>query len=334
MKALIVERYGGKSGPRLGDMPEPELRENDVLVQVHAAGVNPLDSKIAAGEFKLILPYRLPLILGSDVAGVVVQTGPGVRRFRPGDEVYARPGKDRIGTFAEYIAMDEADVAMKPRNLTMAEAASLPLVALTAWQALIEIAWLKKGQKVLIHAGSGGVGTIAIQLAKHVGATVATTTSAANIDLVRSLGADIVIDYKKDDFAKILSGYDVVLNSLGKDVLEKSLAVLKPGGQLISISGPPDPDFGRQIGANVIVRQIMRALSAGIRRKARSRGVRYASLFMRANGRQLGEITDLVEAGIIRPVLDRAFPFEAASQALAYVETGHVKGKVVIAGPV
>ena len=295
--------------------------------------MNPLDAKIAAGAFKLILPYRLPLILGNDVAGVVVRTGPGVRRVKPGDEVYARPDKDRIGTFAEYIAMDETDVALKPKTLTMAEAASLPLVALTAWQALIEMARLKKGQKVLIHAGSGGVGTVAIQLAKHVGATVATTTSTASIGLVKSLGVDIVIDYKKADFAEILSGYDVGLNSLGKNVLAKSLAVLKPGGRLISISGPPDPDFGREIGANLIVRLIMRAMSSGIRRKARRRSVCYAFLFMRANGRQLGEITDLVEAGIIRPVLDRIFPFEAASQAIAYVETGRAKGKVVIAGP-
>jgi NADPH:quinone reductase-like Zn-dependent oxidoreductase len=219
---------------------------------------------------------------------------------------------------------------MKPNNLTMVEAASIPLVALTAWQALIGIAGLKRGQKVFIHAGSGGVGTIAIQLAKHLGATVATTTSAANVDLVKSLGADIVIDYNKDDFAAVLSGYDVVLNSLGKEALEKSLAVLKPGGQLISISGPPDPAFGREIGANVIVRQIMRALSAGIRRKAKRRGVRYAFLFMRANGTQLGEITSLVEAGVIRPVVDRVFAFDAAREALAYVETGRAKGKVVI----
>jgi NADPH:quinone reductase-like Zn-dependent oxidoreductase len=333
VKALILDRYGSSGGLRLGDMPEPALRDGDVLVEVHAAGVNPLDSKIRSGEFKLILPYRLPLILGNDVAGVVVRTGPKVRRFKPGDEVYARPHHDRIGTFAEYVAMDEADVALKPNNLTMAEAASIPLVALTAWQALIGIAKLKRGQKVFIHAGSGGVGTIAIQLAKHFGATVATTTSAANMDLVKSLGADIVIDYKKDDFAAILSGYDVVLNSLGKDALEKSLEVLKPGGQLISISGPPDPAFGREIGANVVVRQIMRALSSRIRQKAKRRAVRYAFLFMRANGRQLDEITDLVESGIIRPVVDRLLPFEAAKEALAYVETGHAKGKVVIGGP-
>jgi len=183
------------------------------------------------------------------VAGVVVRVGTNVRQLKPGDEVYARPAQDRIGAFAEYIAMNEADVAMKPNNLTMAEAASIPLVALTAWQALVERANLQKGKKVLIHAGSGGVGTIAIQLAKHLGAHVATTTSTANVALVKGLGADIVVDYKKDDFEKLLHGYDVVLNSLGKDTLEKSLGVLKPGGKLISISGPPDPDFARQNGS-------------------------------------------------------------------------------------
>src|SRR5215216_1990132 len=225
MKAFIVDRYGSADRVRAGEMPDPELREDDVLVQVHAAGVNALDSKIRNGEFKRILPYRLPLILGHDVAGVVVRIGSRVRRFKRGDEVYARPADGRIGAFAEFIAIKEDDVAIKPKALTMEEAASIPLVGLTAWQALIERAHLKKAQKLLIHAGSGGVGTFAIQLAKHVGATVATTTSAANADLVRSLGADVVIDYKKEDFSRVLSGYDVVLNSLGNDTLEKSLQV-------------------------------------------------------------------------------------------------------------
>src|SRR6266446_9103551 len=192
MKAFIIDRYKSKDGGRIAEMPEPELLEDDVLVQVHAAGINLLDSKIRGGEFKLILPYRLPLILGNDVAGVVVQVGSRVRRFKLGDEVYARPHHDRIGTFAEFIAMNEADVALKPKNLTMEEAASIPLVGLTAWQVLIERANLQQGQRVLIHAGSGGVGTFAIQLAKHIGATVATTTSTANVDLVKSLGADVV----------------------------------------------------------------------------------------------------------------------------------------------
>jgi NADPH:quinone reductase-like Zn-dependent oxidoreductase len=330
MKAFIVDRYEKKGTLRFGEMPEPELRDDDVLVQIHAAGLNLLDSKIRDGEFKLILPYRLPLILGNDVAGVVVKVGPRVRNFKPGDEVYARPDKDRIGTFAEFIAMNESDLALKPKNLTMEEAASIPLVGLTAWQVLVERAKLKKGQKVLIHAGSGGVGTFAIQLAKHIGATVATTTSTSNVDLVKSLGADVVIDYKKDDFEKVLNGYDVVLNSLGKDTLEKSLRVLKLGGKLISISGPPDPDFARDNGSSWFLQQVMRLLSFGIRRKAKRRGVSYSFLFMRANGEQLSKITSLIEPGIIRPVMDRVFPFEATQEALAYIETGRSKGKVVV----
>ncbi|TAY61602.1 NADP-dependent oxidoreductase [Rhizobium leguminosarum] len=331
MKAFLIDRYKKGSALRLGQSPEPQLRENDVMVEIHAASVNPLDAKIRDGEFKLILPYRLPLVLGNDVAGIVVRVGANVRQFKPGDAVYARPDQDRIGTFAEYIAIDAADVALKPANLSMEEAASIPLVALTAWQALVERAKLQKGQRVLIHAGSGGVGTIAIQLAKHLGAHVATTVSTANIDLVKSLGADVVVDYRKDDFEKVLKGYDVVLNSLSKDTLEKSLAVLKPGGKLISISGPPDPDFARENGFGWLLRQVMRFLSFGIRRKSKRRGIDYSFLLMTANGAQLGKITSLIEAGAIRPVIDRAFPFEKTNEALDYVETGRVKGKVVIA---
>src|SRR5437016_2647425 len=330
MKAFIVDRYGSADRVRASEVPDPEMREDDVLIEVHAAGVNPLDSKIRDGEFKLLLPYRLPLILGNELAGVVIRAGSRVRRFKPGDEVYARPDKNRIGTFAESIAVSEDDLAIKPKSLTMEEAASIPLVGLTAWQALIEKAKLKKGQKVLIHAGSGGVGTFAIQLAKDVGATVATTTSTANIDLVRSLGADVVIDYKKEDFENDLSGYAVVLNSLSKDTLEKSLKVLKPGGKLISISGPPDVAFAKENGSNWFLQQGMRLLSFGIRKKARHHGVSYSFVFMRANGEQLGKITSLIESGIIRPVIDRIFPFEATKEAWAYLETGRAKGKVVI----
>jgi len=330
MKAFILERYGKKGGVRLGEMPEPELRDDEVLVQVHAAGVNLLDTKIKSGEFKLILPYRLPLILGHDVAGVVVRVGPLVKRFKPGDEVYSRPDDFRIGAFAERIAIKEDSLAIKPNALTMEEAASIPLVGLTAWQALIEKAQLKKGQKVFIQAGSGGVGTFAIQLAKHLGAFVATTTSTANVDWVKGLGADIVIDYKKDDFENILHGYDVVLNSQDGKTLEKSLSVLKPGGKLISISGPPDPAFAEEIGTPWFVKQIMRLLSAGIRRKAKHHKVSFSFLFMKANGSQLREITTLIDSGAIRPVVDRVFPFESTPEAMNYVETGRAKGKVVV----
>lgn len=328
MKAFFIERY--KDTGRVGQLPDPEVGEDEVLVQVHAASINPLDAKIRSGEFKLILPYSFPLVLGNDLAGVVVRVGAKVRRFKPGDEVYARPVEDRIGTFAELACVKEEALALKPSNLSMTQAASLPLVSLTAWQVLVETAKLKKGQKVLIHAGSGGVGTVAIQLAKHLGAFVATTTSTSNVDWVKALGADLVIDYKQQDFASVLRDYDVVLNSLGSDVLAKSLKVLKPGGQLISISGPPTPQFAQEQGLSWGLRQVMRLLSCGIRSKARKRGISYTFVFMRANGRQLREITALVEAGVIQPVVDRSFAFDSTAQALAYAGQGSAKGKVVV----
>ena len=330
MKAFILESYGANRALQLADVPEPQLRDDEVLVQVHAAGVNQLDSKIRDGQFKLILPYRLPLILGHDVAGVVVKAGPRVRQFKPGDEVYARTDDFRIGTFAEFVPVKESSLAPKPKGLTMEEAASIPLVGLTAWQALVETAKLTKGQRVFIQAGSGGVGTFAIQLARHLGATVATTTSAANFELVRSLGADVVIDYRTQDFEDVLHDYDVVLNSQDGKTLGKSLRVLKGGAKLVSISGPPDPAFGRNIAAPAFVRLVMRLLSSGIRRRARGRGIDYSFLFMRANGAQLREITRLIEAGAIRPVVDKVFAFESTNEALAYSEAGHAKGKVVI----
>ena len=249
MKAFIVDRYGKKEVLRARDVPDPVLREDEVLLQVHATGVNLLDAKIRNGEFKLILPYCAPFVLGHDVAGIVLRVGPRVRQFKPDDEVYSRPDDFRIGTFAEFVAVKEDSLAIKPKNITMEEAASIPLVGLTVWQALVEKAKLQPGQQVFIQAGSGGVGTFAIQLAKHLGATVATTTSTGNVAWVKNLGADIVIDYKKDDFEKILHDYDVVLNSQDAKTLEKSLSVLKPGGKLISISGPPDPEFADDIKA-------------------------------------------------------------------------------------
>ncbi|MBK9335783.1 MAG: NADP-dependent oxidoreductase [Lewinellaceae bacterium] len=331
MHAFIVKHYSKREKLQLSETAEPIVKENEVLVQVYAAGVNLLDSKIRNGEFKLILPYKPPFILGHDVAGVVTKTGSSVSKFKVGDEVYARPADHRIGTFAEYISINENDAAFKPKNLSMHEAASIPLVGLTAWQALIEKANLKKGQKVFIQAGSGGVGTFAIQLAKHLGATVATTTSATNIDLVKSLGADIVIDYKQDDFEPMLKDYDVVLNSQDEKTLEKSLRILKPGGKLISISGPPDVNFANEMGTPWFVKLILKVLSSGVRKKAKRLGVDYSFLFMKADGEQLSQITKLIESGIIKPVMDKVFPFEQTNEALAYVEAGRAKGKVVVA---
>jgi alcohol dehydrogenase len=330
MNAFVMDRYGKDVELQARDMAEPDLGENDVLIQIHASSVNQLDSKIRSGEFKVILPYRLPLVLGHDLAGVVLRVGAQVRGFKIGDEVYARPADHRIGTFAELIAVHQNDVALKPKTLSMEEAASIPLVGLTAWQALVEKANLGKGQKVFIQAGSGGVGTFAIQLAKSLGAIVATTTSTTNRALVESLGADTIIDYKTEDFEKVLRDYDVVLHSQDAEALDKSLRILKPGGKLISISGPPDSDFAQEIGAPWFVQLFTRLLSLGTRRKAKRLDVDYSFLFMRASGSQLSEIGALIDSGAIRPVVDRIFPFEATNEAIAYVEKGRAKGKVVI----
>ncbi len=331
MKAFIVKKYGKKETLHLTDVNEPTVKENEVLVQIHSAGVNLLDSLIRNGEFKLFLPYKTPFINGHDMAGVITKVGANVSKFKIGDEVFARVGDFRIGTFAEQIAVNESDLALKPKNTSMEEAASIPLVGLTSWQALVEIANLKKGQKVFIQAGSGGVGTFAIQLAKHIGAFVATTTSSANTDLVKSLGADLVIDYKKEDFATILKDYDVVLHSNRETkVLENSLKILKPGGTLISLTGPPTGVLAKELGLGWHLQVLMNLLSFSVRRTAKKLNVNFKFLFMRAEGTQLTEITKLIEAGKIRPIVDKVFPFEQTNEALLYVESSRAKGKVVV----
>ena len=328
MRAFVITKY--KEPLHEADVPEPVVGEHDVLVRVDAAGLNQLDERIRAGEFKQILPYRLPLILGNDLAGTVIRVGAKVRGFKPGDEVYARPDKDRIGTFAERIAVAEADLALKPASISMEEAGSLPLVALTAWQALVERGNLQPGQKVLIHAGAGGVGSIAIQLAKHLGATVATTASGSNADFVRELGADTVIDYRTQDFEQLLDGYDLVLDSLGGENLEKSLRVLKPGGKAIGIAGPPDPSFAREIGLNPLLRLAITGLSSKIRTQAKKLGVSYEFLFMRASGDQLRQITALVDQGVLRPVVGKVFDFAQTPQAMQSIAKGGIRGKGVV----
>jgi NADPH:quinone reductase-like Zn-dependent oxidoreductase len=331
MKAFIVKRYGKKEKLHLTEWAEPTLNENDVLIQIHSAGVNMLDALIRNGEFKLFLPYKPSFVNGHDVAGVVIKVGSRVSKFKVGDEVYSRPSDHRIGSFAEYIAINEKDVALKPKNLSMEEAGSVPLVGLTAWQALVEIGKIKKGQKVFIQAGSGGVGTFAIQLAKHLGAFVASTTSTKNMELVKSLGADLIIDYKTEDFETKLKDYDLVLHSnRDKKVLEKSLRILKPGGQLISLVGPPTPEFASVIGLPWHLKLITKLLSSGVKKKAKKLDTNFYFLFMRADGKQLGEITKLIEAGVIKTVIDKVFPFEQTNEALAYVETGRSRGKVVV----
>ena len=330
MRAFVVTRY--KEPLQEADLPEPAVGERDVLVRVQAAGLNQLDEKIRAGQFRQVLPYKLPLILGHDVAGTVIGTGTAVRGFQPGDEVYARPGKDRIGTFAERIAVAESDLALKPASISMQEAGSLPLVALTAWQALVERAKVQPGQKVLIHAGAGGVGSVAIQLARHLGASVATTASGPNADFVRELGANTVIDYRTQDFERHLDGYDLVLDSLGGENLEKSLRVLRPGGKAIGISGPLDPAFAHEAGLNPLLRLAVAGLSAKIRKQAKKLGVTYEFLFMRASGDQLRQITALVDQGVLRPVVGKVFGFDQTPLALQSLSKGGIRGKAVITG--
>ncbi|WP_394525627.1 NADP-dependent oxidoreductase [Paenarthrobacter nicotinovorans] len=328
MRAFVVTKY--KEPLQEAEVAEPVIGDRDVLVQVHAAGLNQLDEKIRLGEFKQILPYKLQLILGNDVAGTVLRVGQSVKGFKPGDEVYARPHQDRIGTFAERIAIAEEDLALKPVAATMEEAGSLPLVALTAWQALVEQGNVQPGQKVLIHAGAGGVGSIAIQLAKHLGATVATTASSSNAGFVRDLGADVVIDYRNQDFEKLLSGYDLLLDSLGGENLQKSLRILKPGGKAIGIAGPPDPAFARRAGLSPVLLLATTALSTKIRRKARKLGVSYEFLFMRASGDQLRRISALVDDGALRPIVGRVFTFGQAPEALQSLAAGGFRGKAVL----
>ncbi|MFV5374406.1 NADP-dependent oxidoreductase [Acinetobacter calcoaceticus] len=328
MKAAYISRYGNIDDVQLNEQSQPPLTADAVLVKVHAASINPLDLRVLEGEFKAILPVKFPFILGNDFAGTVVEVGSNVTQFKAGDEVYAKT--DLNGAFAEYTVVQQSSLALKPQNLSMEQAAALPLVALTSWQALVEIAKVKAGQKVLIHAGSGGVGSIAIQLAKSLGATVATTTSAKNSGWVKELGADIIIDYKTMNFEQELKDYDVVLDTQGGKTLEKSLNVLKRGGRLISISGPPDHAFAEAINPNWFLKCVIPMLSWSIRHKAKKLGITYSFLFMQPNGQQLSKISELVEAGKIKPVVDQIYDFIQIKEALQYVNTGRAKGKVVL----
>ncbi|WP_406155372.1 NADP-dependent oxidoreductase [Streptomyces canus] len=330
MRAFVVEKYG-EDGARAADVPEPTVGDRDVLVRVSAASINPLDKMVRNGESKQLLKYKPPFVLGHDVAGVVTRVGSAVHGLEVGDEVYARPRDLRIGGFAEFIAIDMDDVAPKPASLTLQEAAAVPLVALAAWQILVDRAHVQPGQKVLIHAAAGGLGSTAIQLAKHLGATVATTTSTDTEKLVSSLGADIVVDYTKEDFSRMLSGYDLVPDSVGGANLEKSLNVPRPGGLAISVVGPPDPGFAKQLGAPSFLGLVMSMLSRKVRKQAKAVGVRYQFFLMRADGSQLRKLGALYDSGNLHPVIDSTFPFDRTFEAMAYVEQGRTKaGKVVV----
>lgn len=330
MKALILKRYGKSDQIALADIPRPTIKPDEMLVQVHAAGLNPIDTMIPKGMFKPILRFQLPATLGSDLAGLVVEVGHRVTRFKPGDAVFASIFDLGTGSLAEFAVVPEKVAAIKPANLDFVQAASIPMVGLTSWQALKERTHLKPGQKVFIPAGAGGIGTFAIQLAKHLGAKVGTTTSTGNVDLVRSLGADEVIDYKKQEFESVLHDYDVVLGTVRGDGIEKALTILKSKGSIVSLIGPPDAAFARARGMNFFMRFVFGMISGKIIRRARKRDIAYSFLFMHPDGRQLAEIGDLLHAERIHPVIDKVFPFDQAKEALAYLEQGRAKGKVVV----
>jgi NADPH:quinone reductase-like Zn-dependent oxidoreductase len=286
VKAALINRYGSNDVVTVADIDMPAMSDTDLLVRVHAASVNPVDIKTRAGKLKTLFKYRLPLVLGNDLAGVVFDVGAQVTRFKKGDAVYARVDKNRIGTFAEFAAVPERAVALKPTNVTFEEAASLPLVSLTAWQALVEIGRLAANQRVLIHAGSGGVGSVAIQLARHLGATVFTTVGKRNVDLVKRLGADVAIDYRSERFEKVATDCDVVLDSAGGDTLVRCFKCVKPGGVVVSInSNTPSPAFAKSWGLNPIIVLAIRVLSRKTLAAARTHRARYVLLFCRCRWR-------------------------------------------------
>ncbi|MFE7739955.1 NADP-dependent oxidoreductase, partial [Bacillus cereus] len=317
MKAMIIDRYG-KVPMRMAEVPTPEINEYEVLAEIHAASINPIDFKIRDGKVKMLLKYEMPLILGNDFSGVITKVGSKVTRFKVGDEIYARPRKNKIGTFAEYIAIHEDDIALKPKNLSFEEAASIPLVGLTSYQALHDIMQLQKGQKILIHAGSGGVGTFAIQLAKIMGATVTTTASEAGANLVTSLGADEIINYKTEKFEDILKNYDAVFDTIGGATLEKSFNIIKSGGNIVSVSGMPNARFGKEFGSGFFKTLLFSLASKKLTVLEKKHNAQYSFLFMKPSGDQLRTIANYIEAGKIKPVIDRVFPFEDAQKAMEY----------------
>jgi len=330
MKAAFISRYGGPEVLEIGEQPRPDFGPHDLLVQVKAAGVNPVDYKVRNGAAKVMITRPFPLILGYDVSGVVVEAGASVTRFKTGDEIFACLDRSRFGTFAEFTAVRETDTAHKPSNLSHAEAASIPLAGLTSWQALRDTAALNPGEKVLIHAGSGGVGSFAIQLARHIGASIAATAGARNLDMVKQLGADVAIDYATQRFEDIVRDYDVVFDTLGNGVRNRSFGTLRRDGRLVSIAGIPTANLMREWGLPFWVEWFAALANFNSMRIARAKGVRFEYVSVQSNGVQLAAIANLLRSGAITPVIDKVFPLDQAREAIAHCEAGHATGKVVI----
>jgi NADPH:quinone reductase-like Zn-dependent oxidoreductase len=327
MKALVAQRYGGPDVLAVVERPEPEVEPNDVLIAVKAASLNPLDAKIREGKVKLVLRLTPPIALGCDVAGIVERVGAAVTRFRAGDEVFARLEKGRMGGLAERVVAGDHVVATKPVRASFEEAAAIPLAGLTALQALRESAALKPGQRVLIQAGAGGVGTLAIQIAKILELHVTTTTSTRNVDFVRQLGADAVVDYTRHE--PLPTGLDAVFDTLGGASELASIAAVARGGTVVGIGGMPDGAFART-HLPVFARPVI-WLATGKRRRAAARaGVRFVYLFMRPDGAELAELAGWIDAGRLRPILHRTYPLAEVREAFAELERGRARGKIVV----
>ena len=330
MRAFVLNGYGAiRDNVRLSQLPDPVAAAAEVAIEIHAASLNPIDFKIVRGDLKRVSKYRLPRPFGFDASGIVKSAGSGVTRFKPGDAVYVRASRERIGTFAEQIALDEKFVALKPVTASHLEAASLPLVALTTLQGFAR-ANARAGQRILIHAGSGGVGTFAVQYAKHLGLHVTTTTSSKNADFVSSLGAGKVIAYDRENYLEQGGRYDIVYDTLGGAFTIDAFSVVKRGGTVISLSGPPDRDFARREGAGLLVRVAVWLMGRKVYAASAKAGAAYCWFFTVPNGDQLRDIAALVDSGTIKPVIDREFAFEQLPDALSYLEAGRARGKVVL----
>ncbi|WKA27719.1 NADP-dependent oxidoreductase [Bradyrhizobium roseum] len=330
MRAFLLDGYGAIADHvRLAEIAEPMPGSDDVLIDIHAASLNPIDFKIVHGDLKRVSNYRLPRPFGFDASGIVLAAGARAARFKPGDAVYARAPREAIGTFAEKIALSEKFVALKPAAVSYAQAAALPLVGLTTLQGFSRVK-AHAGQRILIHAGSGGIGTFAIQYAKHLGLEVTTTTSSKNVDFVKSLGADRVIAYDRENYLDVGGGYDIVYDTLGGAFTVDAFKVVKRGGTVISLSGPPDRDFARREGKGFVVRAAIWLMSRSVYAASAQAGASYCWFFTEPSGEQLREIADLVDRGAIKPVIDREFAFEQLPDALSYLEAGRARGKVVL----
>ena len=329
MKAMGISRYH-QDELETFTVPVPAISDDEVLVQVHAASVNPVDFKIRDGVLRLLINYRMPIVLGFDFAGTVAQVGRAVTGFQVGDQVYGLPRRTMIGTFAEFFAVKAEDIALKPRNLTFVEAASIPLVGLTTYQAFDKLMRLQAGERILVQAGAGGIGTFAIQLARVMGAFVATTASPAGKALVTRLGADLVIDYREEDFWKVLAGYDCLYDVFGGKSLDEGFKILRRGGRIVSLNGTPNARFGKVQHLGFLKTTALRVASIPLTLREKRYGVTYDMIFVRPDSHQLDILRGLYEEGRIVPVIDKVFPLGEAQKALDYSQSGRAKGKIAL----